>query len=117
MTIPADLLELARMLERLAPDRRNPEGFHMSKSEIIARLRRAARALSSGPPAHRALTDTELRAPRENLAGRTGGQPQRPPLPLIASRASPPPTGRADRCAGPSQGSLLMRELRRAPCR
>ena len=42
---PDELRRLAEQVARLVPDRRDPEAFHMSKSEIAARLRRlAARA-------------------------------------------------------------------------
>jgi hypothetical protein len=41
---PDELRALAAAVARLLPDRRDPEAFHMSKSEIAARLRRLARA-------------------------------------------------------------------------
>jgi hypothetical protein len=45
MTAPEALRDLARDVRRLAVDRRDPEQFHVSKSEIEARLRRLAREL------------------------------------------------------------------------
>ena len=41
----ADLEALAAAVGRLSPDRRDPERFHMDRSEIVAELRRLARAL------------------------------------------------------------------------
>ena len=38
------LADLARRLERLRPSHRDPEQFHIEKSEIAAELRRLARA-------------------------------------------------------------------------
>ncbi|MBB2163840.1 hypothetical protein HLH26_04685 [Gluconacetobacter sp. 1b LMG 1731] len=35
--------DLARAVQRLIPDRRDPEKFHADKSEIVAMLRRMAR--------------------------------------------------------------------------
>ena len=34
-----DLADLARQIDRLAPDRRDPEAFHMAKADIAARWR------------------------------------------------------------------------------
>lgn len=45
MTAPEALRALAIDVRRLVPDRRDPEAFHMSKSEIENRLRRLARDL------------------------------------------------------------------------
>ena len=46
--VPADALhELARMVRRLSPDRRNPERFHEEKSEVAACLIRIANSLGS----------------------------------------------------------------------
>lgn len=39
-----NLNDLANAVQRLTIDRRNPEKFHMDKSEIVAALRRMARA-------------------------------------------------------------------------
>jgi phage tail tape-measure protein len=36
---------IARLVERLTPDRRDPERFHLEKSEVIRACRRLARAL------------------------------------------------------------------------
>ncbi|MGC9271752.1 hypothetical protein [Acidiphilium sp.] len=36
------LLDLARRVQRLSPDRRDPERYHAEKSEIAAELRRLA---------------------------------------------------------------------------
>ena len=45
---PSDALhELARMVRRLSPDRRNPERFHEEKSEVAASLIRIAKSLGS----------------------------------------------------------------------
>lgn len=44
---PHDLDALADRIRRLAPDRRDPERFHMEKSEIAAELRRLARELAA----------------------------------------------------------------------
>lgn len=41
------LTDLANAVQRLTIDRRNPEKFHMDKSEIVAALRRMARAAKS----------------------------------------------------------------------
>ena len=41
----AELLALACAVGRLSPDRRDPERFHMDKSELVAQLRRLARTL------------------------------------------------------------------------
>jgi hypothetical protein len=38
---------LASRVRRLSPDRRHPERFHEEKSEVVAELRRIARALAS----------------------------------------------------------------------
>ena len=38
------LEELAERVSRLSPDRRNPEQFHVEKSELAHELRRLARA-------------------------------------------------------------------------
>ena len=37
-----ELRALAAAVVRLVPDRRDPEAFHLSKSDIAARLRRLA---------------------------------------------------------------------------
>ena len=37
------LIHLAGQVARLSPDRRDPEQFHIQKSEIVATLRRLAR--------------------------------------------------------------------------
>lgn len=37
------LADLARRVQRLSPDRRDPERYHAEKSEIAAELRRLAR--------------------------------------------------------------------------
>lgn len=41
----ASLESLARAVGRLSPDRRDPERFHMDRSEIVADLRRLARQI------------------------------------------------------------------------
>lgn len=41
----ADLDRLAGAVARLSPSHRDPEAFHVSKSEIVAELRRLARTL------------------------------------------------------------------------
>jgi hypothetical protein len=41
---PADLRALAVDVLRLLPDRRDPEQFHVAKSEIAGALRRLAKA-------------------------------------------------------------------------
>jgi hypothetical protein len=38
----AELRELAQRIQRLTPDRRDPERYHADKSEIEAKLRRLA---------------------------------------------------------------------------
>jgi hypothetical protein len=43
-----DLEALARRVVRLSPDRRDPEQFHMEKSELAAELRRLARRWRAG---------------------------------------------------------------------
>ena len=43
-TKKGDLTDIANAVQRLTIDRRNPEKFHMDKSEIVAALRRMARA-------------------------------------------------------------------------
>lgn len=42
-----ELERLARQVARLSPSHRDPEAFHVSKSEIVAELRRLARALAA----------------------------------------------------------------------
>ncbi len=42
------LNELAGQVARLSPDRRDPERYHIEKSEIVADLRRLARAMGAG---------------------------------------------------------------------
>lgn len=42
-----ELHELARVVRRLSPDRRNPERFHEEKSEVAASLIRIANSLGS----------------------------------------------------------------------
>lgn len=44
-TLAAELHEVARMVRRLGPDRRDPEAFHLMKSEAAARLARIAREI------------------------------------------------------------------------
>ncbi len=41
----ADLDRLAGAVARLSPSHRDPERFHLDRSEIVAELRRLARAL------------------------------------------------------------------------
>ena len=41
----ADLERLARQVARLSPSHRDPERFHMDRSEIVAELRRLAATL------------------------------------------------------------------------
>jgi hypothetical protein len=41
---PGTLEDLAERVRRLSPDRRDPEQFHIEKSELAAELRRLARA-------------------------------------------------------------------------
>jgi hypothetical protein len=43
MTDRSELAELAARVSRLRPDHRDPERWHMEKSEIAAELRRLAR--------------------------------------------------------------------------
>ena len=43
-TKKGDLTDIANAVQRLTIDRRDPEKFHMDKSEIVAALRRMARA-------------------------------------------------------------------------
>lgn len=40
-----DLAALAKRVERLAPSHRDPEAFHVEKSEIVAELRQADREI------------------------------------------------------------------------
>lgn len=49
------LLELAERLRRLSPDRRDPERFHMDKSELVADLRKFANSPLILPPPRRVL--------------------------------------------------------------
>lgn len=42
MTAHETLADLARRVQRLSPDRRDPEKYHCEKSEIAAELRRLA---------------------------------------------------------------------------
>lgn len=44
MTQHEALAALANRVQRLSPDRRDPERYHAEKSEIAAELRRLARA-------------------------------------------------------------------------
>lgn len=41
------LSEIAGQVARLSPDRRDPERFHLDKSEIVASLRRLAREIAA----------------------------------------------------------------------
>ena len=41
------LSDLAHRVARLCPDHRNPERFHLDKSEIVAALRRLAREIAA----------------------------------------------------------------------
>ena len=41
------LSDLAHRVARLCPDHRNPERFHIEKSEIVAALRRLAREIAA----------------------------------------------------------------------
>jgi hypothetical protein len=52
MTAPAAerLDELARRVRRLSPDRRDPERYHLDKSEIERDLRRLAREVRKNGP-------------------------------------------------------------------
>lgn len=45
---PATLIALADRLRRLGPSRRDPERFHIDKSEIEAELRLLARRITHG---------------------------------------------------------------------
>ncbi len=45
----ADLDRLAHAVARLSPSHRDPERFHMDRSEIVAELRRLARTLAANP--------------------------------------------------------------------
>ena len=50
-SLPADDLDrLAHAVSRLSPSHRDPHRFHEDKSEIVAELRRVARALGSPTP-------------------------------------------------------------------
>jgi len=40
------LTDIADAVQRLTPDRRDPERFHAEKSEIVAALRRLAREIT-----------------------------------------------------------------------
>jgi len=40
------LTDIANAVQRLTPDRRDPERFHAEKSEIVAALRRLAREIT-----------------------------------------------------------------------
>lgn len=40
-----ELLDLARLVRRLLPDRRDPEAFHVAKDEAAARLAALARRI------------------------------------------------------------------------
>lgn len=44
-TAPERLRQLARVVQRLAPDRRRPEAFHQTKSDIEHELRQLAAEL------------------------------------------------------------------------
>lgn len=44
LSAAAELERLARAVGRLIPDRRDPEKFHVDRSEIVGELRRLARA-------------------------------------------------------------------------
>ncbi|MEE3502614.1 hypothetical protein [Acidiphilium acidophilum] len=60
MTDPHEALaDLARRVQRLAPDRRDPERYHAEKSEIAAELRRIAR--NAEPPRKIIMNNTGRR--------------------------------------------------------
>lgn len=46
---PADLEDLARRVDRLSPDHRDPERFHLDRSDIVAELRLLARSTEASP--------------------------------------------------------------------
>jgi hypothetical protein len=46
----SDVLDLARRVRRLVPDHRDPERFHLDKSEIAGELHRLALTLERGRP-------------------------------------------------------------------
>lgn len=43
---PTDLIDIADAVQRLTVDRRDPERFHVEKSQIVAALRRIAREIA-----------------------------------------------------------------------
>jgi len=43
----AELIALASRVLRLVPDRRDPEAFHIEKSELASALRRLARSMAA----------------------------------------------------------------------
>jgi hypothetical protein len=47
MSAAEQLRDLSRQVRRLVPDRRDPERYHIEKSEIAARLVRLARKLEA----------------------------------------------------------------------
>jgi hypothetical protein len=52
MTLTDDLHRLARLAERLMPDRRDPERFHEQKSDLAAALGALARSAAGRSPAN-----------------------------------------------------------------
>jgi len=63
MTDTEILADLARRVARLSPDRRDPEKYHMEKSEIAAALRRIASQRSSDPVRKYSHTFTQMTRP------------------------------------------------------
>jgi hypothetical protein len=53
MTQRETLLDLADRVRRLGPDRRDPERFHVEKSELAAELRRLAQSTKTPTAAAR----------------------------------------------------------------
>ena len=46
--ISHELQDLAREVQSLVPDHRNPERYHLTKSEIAARLKALSRSVMGG---------------------------------------------------------------------
>jgi hypothetical protein len=70
-SVANELADLARQVASLSPDRRDPEQFHMAKSEIAAGIRRCARQIDAAErPRIGRLTVAELAAARRDIARR-----------------------------------------------
>ena len=94
----AEILDLASRVARLAPSHRDPERFHLEKSELADTLKRWAADMRSVPASRRAL-------PLPSRPPRT--PPVASPLPARPTAPSPRPTHQRPFCDDPTASSFL----------